>query len=93
MAKPVEFLRQIAPNARRPPRIANPTQSEPIDGRKLVFPEVDTDISKLGFESQRHLASRDEDLETIFAAILASRAQAIYVYSNPFRRGPASSRT
>lgn len=84
VAKPLEFLKEIAPSAKRLAWIGVPSQSFTVTGGKIAYPEMFGAVSRLGFEFQRHFVERDEDLEALFAAILTSRAQAIMIASPTF---------
>lgn len=83
VAKSLELLKQIAPSVKRLASIWNPSAGFTVAGAEYVYPEFESALRGLGFDVRTYEARRDEDLEGIFAAILASRAQAITAPAMP----------
>lgn len=83
--KQLELLREIAPRTRRVSYLAVPTSRRTLSGQILRTPErvLDDAARDLGFEFQRHTLERREDLGGAFAAVLASRAEALMVQGHP----------
>jgi len=83
--KQLELLREIAPRTRRVSYLAVPTSRRALSGEILRAPErvLDDAARDLGFEFQRHALERREDLDGAFAAVLASRAEALMVQGHP----------
>jgi putative ABC transport system substrate-binding protein len=78
--KRVEYLRQVAPDAKRLSWI----QGEPswsyetlAGGRWNYSVALDPNIKRLGFEPSYHLAPTPQDIDTAFAEVAASRAQVL----------------
>jgi putative ABC transport system substrate-binding protein len=84
VAKPAEFLKTIAPSAKRLAWIRNPSNVTTVAGGTVSFPDSAKALSQLGFDRHVHYVERTEDLEPAFAAILNSGAQAIYIPATPF---------
>lgn len=84
VAKPLELLKQIAPSVKRLASIWNPSAGFTVAGAEYVYPEFESAVKGLGFDVRVYAAKRNEDLEAIFAAILASRAQAVVAPAMPF---------
>jgi putative ABC transport system substrate-binding protein len=91
--KPLQFLKEIAPDVRRLSGIGFPTAARTVDGGTYV-PQIAAERDRVhretGFEYQHNFVTRREDLETVFAAILNSHAQAAWVAVHPisFREAP-----
>jgi putative ABC transport system substrate-binding protein len=78
--KRVDYLRQVAPDAKRLSWI----QGEPswsyetlAGGRWDYSAALDPNIKRLGFEPSYHLAPTPQDIDTAFAEVAASRAQVL----------------
>jgi len=84
VAKTLEFLKQIAPSARRLASIFDPSVTYTVSGAEYTYPGFEAAAKSLGYEIRMHEARRDQDLESAFAAILESRAQALVVPAMPF---------
>lgn len=73
-----EFLRAIAPSAKRlswiiAPETMRNTQGKPIDLK------TDGPVGQLGYELRYHTVEKAEDLEAVFSEIVAFRAEALSV--------------
>jgi putative ABC transport system substrate-binding protein len=91
--KPLQFLKEIAPDVRRLSGIGFPTAARTVDGGTYV-PQIvarrDRVMRDMGFEYQHNFVTRTEDFDAAFSAIVASRAQAVFVagHSMSFREAP-----
>jgi putative ABC transport system substrate-binding protein len=82
-AKRLEFLRDIAPAARRLSWILAPDNASTVQGGTYeVKPFLEKVANKLGFEVRWHFVRKEEDLEAVFAEVLAFRAQALSIASS-----------
>jgi putative ABC transport system substrate-binding protein len=79
IGKQLEFLKQIAPAAKRLAWITGP-QAVRTTGHQNA---VETATRDLGFELGLHVVHRVEDFDTVFASMTASRTQAIALIGNP----------
>jgi putative ABC transport system substrate-binding protein len=79
LGKQLEFLRQIAPAARRLAWIL-PAEGVGTTGLRAALEEA---ARGLGFELGFYVADRSEDFDPAFAAMLAARTQAIATLGNP----------
>jgi putative ABC transport system substrate-binding protein len=79
VGKQLEFLRQIAPAARRLAWIL-PSEGVGTTGYQAALEEA---ARGLGFELAIHVVGRSEDFDPVFAAMLAARTQAIATLGNP----------
>jgi putative ABC transport system substrate-binding protein len=81
-----EFLREIAPHARRVFTFVLPTVFRTVAGGDFT-PKTTEDArsaaQSMGYEIHRHVIEKPQDLEAAFAAVLASRAEAVNVPANP----------
>jgi putative ABC transport system substrate-binding protein len=78
--KRLEFLKEIAPNATRLSWILDPSLAVTIDGGRFdMRPLLDPAARKLGYEVLYHYVEKSDDIDPVFADILAWRAQAIAV--------------
>jgi putative ABC transport system substrate-binding protein len=79
--KVLEYLRQIAPSAKRVAQIATPSAVTHVKGKQFLGarPSNQMAAQKLGMEYRVHEIARVEDFDVVFAAILESRAQALFV--------------
>jgi putative ABC transport system substrate-binding protein len=84
LAKPLEFLRQIAPSATRLAVIYSAVTSETVGGTAFTYPALTDAISGLGFDASVHTSERDEDIGAMFASMIDARAQAILALAIPF---------
>jgi len=73
-----EFLREVAPGARRLARLIQPDPIKAVDGRTLdVGPDVGRIAGRIGFDIRTHEVRSLEDIDRVFAEISASRADCI----------------
>jgi putative ABC transport system substrate-binding protein len=78
--KRVEYLRQVAPDAKRLSWIqGEPSWSyETLPGGRWDYSAaLDPNIKRFGFEPSYHLAPKPQDIDTAFAEVAASRAQVL----------------
>jgi len=80
-AKVLEYLRQISPAAERLAQISTPSATTDVKGNRYVgaMPTIDMAARRLGMEHRAYDVTKVEGFDAVFAAILASRAQALYV--------------
>ena len=83
-AKPLEALTQIVPSVKRLALIARPSSSPTVAGAVYAYPDFKASVRNQGFDAQAYQVIREEDFDGAFARILESRAQAIYVVTEPF---------
>lgn len=82
-AKRLEFLKAIAPAATRLSWILGSATESTVDGNGFdIRPALSEAARSLGYEVRYHSVQKSEDLEPVFADILASRAQALSVAGN-----------
>ena len=84
VAKSLQFLKQIAPSARRVASIFDSSVTHIVSGTEYAYPGFEAAAKSLGFELRIHTAKRDDELDAVFAEILASGAQAIVAPAMPF---------
>jgi len=79
--KVIEYLKQIAPAAGRLATILTPSAREVVTGGYVAgaSPVMRAAAKKLGMEYREHGIVRVEDFEAVFAGILESRADALFV--------------
>jgi len=79
--KVLEYLRQIAPAASRLATILTPSTLAVVTGGYVAgaIPVMRAAAKKLGMEYREHEIVRVEDFEAVFAGILESRADALFV--------------
>lgn len=84
-AKPLEFLRQISPDARRLAHFWTPAVMRDIRGEevKISFAPFDEAAAALGFELQLHEVFKAADFDRAFAAALGERTQAVLALATP----------
>jgi len=84
-AKPLEFLRLIAPDAVRLAHFWTPAVMRNIKGEevKISFAPFDEAVAALGFELQLHEIFKAADFDRAFAAALEQRAQAVLALATP----------
>ena len=82
-AKRLEFLKAVAPTATRLSWILGSPTEPTVDGAGFdLRPLLSHAARSLGYEVRYHFMQKSEDLDTVFAEILASRAQALSVAGN-----------
>jgi putative ABC transport system substrate-binding protein len=83
--KLLELLKEIAPQVRRVSSIVTPTVASTVAGSTYSkqLAEADDAYAKMGMEVRRHEVRRREDFDAAFAAILESRAQAVFFPPHP----------
>ena len=78
--KRLEFLKAVAPNATRLSWILGSATEQTVNGAGFdVRPVLSQAARSLGYEVRYHFVQKSEDLDPVFADILASRAQALSV--------------
>ena len=80
-AKKLEFLRQIAPKAKRVAWIETPDAARAVSGGHVssVREDLGQAARSMGYDLREYLVNRQEDFDRVFAEILKSGAQAIAV--------------
>ena len=79
-AKRLEFLKAVAPTATRLSWILGSSTEPTVDGAGFdLRPVLSQAARSLGYEVRYHVVQKSEDLDPVFADILASRAQALAV--------------
>jgi putative tryptophan/tyrosine transport system substrate-binding protein len=82
-AKRLEFLKAVAPTATRLSWILSSAAEQTVDGAGFdLRPLLSQAARGLGYEVRYHFVQRGDDLDPVFAEILASRAQALSVAGN-----------
>ena len=82
-AKRLEFLKAVAPTATRLSWILGSPTEQTVDGAGFdIRPLLNQAARSLGYEVRYHFVQKSEDLDPVFADILASRAQALSVAGN-----------
>jgi putative tryptophan/tyrosine transport system substrate-binding protein len=82
-AKRLEFLKAVAPSATRLSWILGSPTEQTVDGAGFdIRPVLSQAARSLGYEVRYHFVQKSEDLDPLFADILASRAQALSVAGN-----------
>ena len=81
--KRLEFLKAVAPTATRLSWILGSSTEATVDGTGLdLKPVLSQAARSLGYEVRYHFLHKSEDLDAVFADIVASRAQALAVAGN-----------
>jgi len=79
-AKRLEFLKAVAPTAARLSWILGSPTEQTVDGAGFdLRPMLSQAAGSLGYDVRYHFVPKSDDLDTVFADILASRAQALSV--------------
>ena len=79
-AKRLEFLKAVAPTATRLSWILGSPTEQTVDGAGFdLRPLLSQAARSLGYEVRYHFVQKSDDLDPVFADILASRAQALSV--------------
>jgi putative ABC transport system substrate-binding protein len=82
-AKRLEFLKAVAPTASRLSWILGSSMEQTVDGVGFdIRPILSQAARSLGYEVRYHFVQKSEDLDAVFADILASRAHALSVAGN-----------
>jgi putative ABC transport system substrate-binding protein len=83
-AKRLDFLKAIAPTATRLSWILNSATEPTVDSAGVdLRPLLNQAARGLGYEVRYHVLKKKEDVDPVFADILASRAQALAVAGSP----------
>jgi len=84
-AKPLEFMRLVAPHAVRLAHFWTPAVMRDIKGEEvsISFGPFDEAVAKLGFELQLHEIFKAADFDLAFAAAREQRAQAVLALATP----------
>jgi putative ABC transport system substrate-binding protein len=81
--KRLEFLKAVAPTATRLSWILGSATEPTVDGAGLdLKPVLSQAARSLGYDVRYHFLHKSEDLDSVFADIVASRAQALAVAGN-----------
>lgn len=84
-AKPLEYLRQIAPSALRLASIWTPLVMRTVGGDELTFhiEPFERAVTTLGFDLAVHEVFNVAGYEKAFAAIIETQAQAVFALTTP----------
>ena len=84
--KTMDFLKEAAPNIRRLSYIYESSHVQRVDGTqwRLADDYIESATRRLGIESHQHTLSREQDLDAVFAEILAVKADALYIDHSKF---------
>lgn len=79
--KVLEYLGQIAPSARRLAYVTTPSAAFHVRGERILGarPAIELATQKLGMAYRAYEIAKVEDFDAVFATILKSRAQALFV--------------
>jgi putative ABC transport system substrate-binding protein len=86
--KQLQLMKEIAPSLTRVAVIVNPAVSRTASQGQLELSEkskftIDSAARSLKIEFKRYAVTKGEDFDPVFAAILASKAQGLYVSGTP----------
>jgi len=83
--KQLEFVRQVAPGARRVAHFRMPTAIRTVNGKAFegLFPLIEATAKGMGLEMKSFLVTTPEDFEQAFKDIKAWQAQALITYATP----------
>lgn len=83
-AKPLEFLRVIAPGKTRLASLWTPSNLQAVDGTEFTnYAPWEAAVRSLGYELRVYNVQAPEEYDRAFAAIVQSRAQAIIALTTP----------
>ena len=83
-AKRLEFLKAVMPTATRLSWILGSSTEQTVDGVGFdIRPLLSQAAGSIGYDVRYHFVQKSEDLDPVFADILASRAQALSVAGSP----------
>jgi putative ABC transport system substrate-binding protein len=87
-SKQLQLMKEIAPGITRVATISSSTAIRMVSGGQLDASEkskstIETAARSLKLELQRHVITKGEDFDPVFAAILASKAQGLHVFASP----------
>ncbi len=85
VVKQLEFVRQVAPRARRVAHFRLPTALRTVDGKTIegFYPQIESAAKSMGLEMKSFLVTKPEDFEQAFKDIKAWQAQALITYATP----------
>jgi putative ABC transport system substrate-binding protein len=83
--KQLEFVRQVAPRAKRVAHFRMPTATRTVNGRPFegLFPLIESTAKGMGLEMRSFRVTGQEDFERAFKDIKAWPAQALVTYATP----------
>jgi putative ABC transport system substrate-binding protein len=83
--KQLEFVRQVAPRAKRVAHFRMPTAVRTVNGKAFegLFPQIESTAKRMGLEMKSFLVTNQEDFEQAFKDIKAWQAQALITYATP----------
>jgi putative ABC transport system substrate-binding protein len=83
--KQLEFVKQVAPGARRVAHFRLPRSIRTVDGRAFegLFPVIEATAKGMGLDMKSFLVTTPEDFEQAFKDIKAWQAQALVIYATP----------
>jgi putative ABC transport system substrate-binding protein len=83
--KQLEFVRQVAPRAKRVAHFRMPTATRTVNGKAFegLFPLIESTAKGMGLEMRSFRVTGQEDFEQAFKDIKAWQAQALVTYATP----------
>jgi putative ABC transport system substrate-binding protein len=83
--KQIEFVKEIAPRAKRVAHFILPTAMRTLDGRQFAgtLGHIESTAKAAGIEMQAFKVVNKEDFDDAFKAIIAWRTQALILYATP----------
>jgi putative ABC transport system substrate-binding protein len=83
--KQLEFVRQVAPRAKRVAHFRMPTATRTVNGKPFVglFPLIESTAKGMGLEMKSFVVNKPEDFEQAFKDIKGWKAQALVTYATP----------
>lgn len=85
VVKQLEFVRQVAPRAKRVAHFRLPTAMRTVNGKTIegLYPQIESAAKGMGLEMKSFLVTKPEDFEQAFMDIKAWQAQALITYATP----------
>jgi putative ABC transport system substrate-binding protein len=83
--KQLEFVRQVAPRAKRAAHFRSPTATRTVDDRAFegLFPKIESTAKGMGLEMRSFRVTGQDDFEQAFKDIKAWGAQVLITYTTP----------
>ena len=83
--KQLEFVRQVAPRAKRVAHFRMPTATRTVNGKPFegLFPLIESTAKGMGLEMRSFRVTGQDDFEQAFKDIKAWQAQALIIYATP----------
>ena len=85
VVKQLEFVRQVAPRAKRVAHFRLPTAMRTVNGKTIegLYPQIESAAKGMGLEMKSFLVTKPEDFEQAFKDIKAWQTQALITYATP----------